>query len=195
MFAKRRDVMLSTDRLFLRLPEMVDHLGWVALRRDGSDQLQACEPAWSPDHFSKAAFKNRVKWARKAMEENRAIPFFIERQSDGALLGAITLDNIRFGPNKSAEVGYWMGRTFQRNGYMHEAIEVVLHYAFEQKAISRVEAACLPENKASRALLEKSGFQYEGVAKAYLEIAGSWQDHVVYAALRADRRRRAVVID
>lgn len=195
MFAKRRDYMLSTDRLFLRLPDLNDHLNWVALRREGSDQLQACEPSWSPDHFSKAAFKNRVKWAKKAVEDNKAVPFFIERQSDGALLGAITLDNIRSGPNRSAEIGYWMGRVYQRQGYMREAIDGVLHYAFEQKGISRVEAACLPENAASRTLLEKSGFHYEGVAKAYLEIAGLWQDHVIYAVLRQDRRKRARVVD
>lgn len=195
MFAKRRDVVLATDRLFLRLPDLSDHLNWVALRRDGADVLQACEPVWSQDHFSKASFRNRVKWARKSFEENKAAPLFIERRNDGALLGAITLDNIRMGPNQSAEVGYWMGGAYQRQGFMLEALVAVLHFCFEDRGISRVTAACLPENDASRGLLEKAGFKYEGVSKAYLEINGHWQDHVIYAALRADRRRRMPVID
>ena len=192
MFSRRRDVIVATERLYLRLPDQNDHLNWVALRRDASEQLQACEPAWSPDHFSKAAFRNRVKWAAKAFDENRAVPLFLERKSDGALLGAITLDNIRTGPNRSTEIGYWMGRAFQRQGFMEETLAAVLHFAFEQKSLSRVEAACLPDNVASRKLLEKCGFHYEGVAKAYLEIGGLWQDHVIYAALRPDRRKRAV---
>ena len=51
-------------------------------------------------------------------------------------------------------------------------------------------AACLPENAASRGLLEMSGFKYEGVAQSYLQIAGRWRTHVLYAALRSDRRGR-----
>ncbi|MEO0344221.1 MAG: GNAT family protein [Pseudomonadota bacterium] len=195
MFGRRRDVVLASPRLFLRLPDLNDHLEWVALRRDGTDQLTATEPAWAHDHFSKSAFRNRVKWAAKSFEGNKAVPLFIERRSDNVLMGAVTLDNIRTGPNKSAEIGYWLGRAHQRQGYMFEAIEAVLHFAFEQKRLSRIEAACLPENTASRHLLEKIGFKYEGVAKAYLEINGLWQDHVTYAALRSDRRKRSAAID
>jgi len=46
----------------------------------------------------------------------------------------------------------------------------------------------LPKNAASRGLLEKCGFKYEGVAQAYLQIAGRWRTHVLYANIRWDRR-------
>ncbi|KKK63201.1 hypothetical protein LCGC14_2996670, partial [marine sediment metagenome] len=59
--------------------------------------------------------------------------------------------------------------------------------------LSRIEAACLPENQASRGLLEKAGFKYEGVAQSYLQIDGRWRTHVLYAALRKDRRGRTDV--
>ena len=73
---------------------------------------------------------------------------------------------------------------------MREAIDAVVHYAFDRLDLSRIEAACLPENKASRGLLEKEGFKYEGVAQSYLQIDGRWRTHVLYAALRLDRRGR-----
>ena len=73
---------------------------------------------------------------------------------------------------------------------MREAILGVVHHAFAQMDLSRIEAACLPENAASRGVLEKTGFKYEGVAQAYLQIAGRWRNHVLYANLRADRRGR-----
>jgi ribosomal-protein-alanine N-acetyltransferase len=73
---------------------------------------------------------------------------------------------------------------------MSEAIEALVHHAFEKMGLSRIEAACLPENVASRGLLERSGFKYEGVAQSYLQINGRWRTHVLYAALRADRRGR-----
>jgi ribosomal-protein-alanine N-acetyltransferase len=71
---------------------------------------------------------------------------------------------------------------------MREAIETLVHHAFTRMDLSRVEAACLPENAASIGLLEKTGFKYEGVAQSYLQIDGRWRTHVLYAALRSDRR-------
>jgi ribosomal-protein-alanine N-acetyltransferase len=106
-------------------------------------------------------------------------------------MGAITLDNIRRGPSQSATVGYWIGPEFARQGYMSEALASVVHYAFAALDLSRIEAACLPENAASRGLLERSGFKYEGVAQSYLQINGRWRNHVLYANLRGDRRGRA----
>jgi ribosomal-protein-alanine N-acetyltransferase len=66
----------------------------------------------------------------------------------------------------------------------------VREHAFSALELSRLEAACLPDNVASRRLLERCGFKYEGVAQAYLQIDGRWRNHVLYAALRADRRGR-----
>jgi ribosomal-protein-alanine N-acetyltransferase len=76
---------------------------------------------------------------------------------------------------------------------MKEAIKAVVHYAFTRVDLSRIEAACLPENNASRKLLESCGFKYEGVAQSYLQIDGRWRTHVLYAALRMDRRGKTDV--
>ena len=74
---------------------------------------------------------------------------------------------------------------------MEEAIDALVHYAFTRLDLSRIEAACLPENAPSRGLLEKTGFKYEGVAQSYLQIDGRWRSHVLYAALRSDRRGKS----
>jgi ribosomal-protein-alanine N-acetyltransferase len=87
-------------------------------------------------------------------------------------------------------LGYWIGQPFARRGYMREAILAMVHHAFTHLDLSRVEAACLPENAASRGVLEKTGFKYEGVAQSYLQISGRWRNHVLYANLRNDRRGR-----
>jgi ribosomal-protein-alanine N-acetyltransferase len=71
---------------------------------------------------------------------------------------------------------------------MREAILALVHHAFQQLDLSRIEAACLPENAASRGLLESCAFKYEGVAQSYLQIDGRWRNHVLYANLRNDRR-------
>jgi ribosomal-protein-alanine N-acetyltransferase len=188
MFKKRPKVMIEAEKVTLRMPVMGDHHAWVRLRRDGAEFLKPWEPVWAPDHFSKRAFSNRVFWARKTYETGRGVPLFIVRREDKALLGAITLDNIRRGPAMSGALGYWIGANYVRNGYMSDAIQSVVHYAFYHMDISRVEAATLPENAASRGLLEKTGFKYEGVAQSYLQIAGRWRTHVLYSNIRGDRR-------
>ena len=76
---------------------------------------------------------------------------------------------------------------------MTEALRAMVHHAFSTMGLSRIESACLPENVASRGVLEKCGYKYEGVAQAYIQINGRWRTHVLYAALRADRRGRTTV--
>ena len=70
MFRKRQpQISLQTPRCTLRLPEMGDHLAWVEQRQNSAEFLKEWEPVWSPDHFSKRAFQNRVYWAGKDMRE------------------------------------------------------------------------------------------------------------------------------
>lgn len=191
MLALRRKLKLETERLSLRPPVHSDFAAWASLRLESRAFLTPWEPQWAEDHLTRRAFTNRVYWAARAVSGGTALPLFMTRREDKALVGAITLDNIRRGPAQAGTLGYWVGERFARNGYMREAIEAVVHHAFEKLNLSRIEAACLPENAASRALLESSGFKYEGVAQSYLQIEGRWRTHVLYAALRADRRGRS----
>jgi ribosomal-protein-alanine N-acetyltransferase len=185
---RRKTPVLQTNRLELRLPQKADYIPWVTTRRAGVDFLQPWEPIRNRDYETKGAFYARLGWAHRAARQKSAFPFMIIRSEDSRLMGAITLDNVRFGPAKTGTVGYWVGPDFVRLGYMSEALAAVVGFAFETLSLSRIEAACLPENQASRGVLEKCGFKYEGVAQSYLQIAGRWRTHVLYARLREDRR-------
>ncbi|WP_340107925.1 GNAT family protein [Pikeienuella sp. HZG-20] len=187
MFGFRRETALLTDRLVLRPPRISDYSAWATARRESRDHLKAWEPAWPDDHLSVEAFRHRVRWARKAMRLGRAWPFMLFGAEDGAFIGAITLDNVRRGPADAGTLGYWTAARHARQGYMREALTELRRFAFDDLRLGRLEAGCLPENTASRGLLEAVGFEYEGVARAYLEIDGRWRDHVLYAALREDR--------
>jgi ribosomal-protein-alanine N-acetyltransferase len=188
MFARRPKVKIETERMTLRLPVHGDYNVWRDLRAQGVGYLQPWEPTWSPNHLSRKGFTNRVYWAQRSVVSQTALPFFLTRRSDNQVMGALTLDNIRRGPAQAGSVGYWIGVEYARQGYMREALEAVVHYAFTKLDLSRIEAGCLPENVASRGVLEKAGFKYEGVAQSYLQINGRWRNHVLYASLRNDRR-------
>ncbi|MEX2521125.1 MAG: GNAT family protein [Paracoccaceae bacterium] len=185
-----RETTLTTERLILRPPRLSDFPAWAHARRASRDFLRPWEPTWAADHLTRASFRHRVHWARRAMRLERAWPFFIFRAADGALIGAVTLDNVRRGPAMAGTLGYWTAAAHARQGHMLEALIRLRVFAFEEIGLGRLEAGCLPENAASRGLLEKAGFKYEGVAQAYLQIDGRWRDHVLYAALGRDRRGR-----
>jgi ribosomal-protein-alanine N-acetyltransferase len=191
LWRRKSGVRLETPRLELRPPEAEDQDSWIALRAESRDFLEKWEPVWAHDHLTRRAFRNRVIWAQRLIDEGKGAPLFLRRKADGALVGAITLDNIRRGPAQAVTVGYWVGAAHARQGYMTEALGAVKHFAFETLDLSRIEAGCLPENAPSRALLERCGFKYEGVAQAYLQINGRWRTHVLYAAIRSDRRGRS----
>lgn len=193
MLTRRRKLRIETERMTLRLPHHSDFRDWAWLREESRDFLTPWEPSWAHDHLGRKAFANRVYWAARAASSGTALPLFLIRREDGAVLGAITLDNIRRGPAQAGTLGYWVGARHARQGYMREAIRAVVHHAFTALDLSRIEAACLPENAASRGVLEKSGFKYEGVAQSYLQINGRWRNHVLYANLRGDRRGRTEI--
>ena len=189
MFLRRHAPRLETERMVLRLPAHGDFAAWTSLRAESREFLTPWEPVWHADHLSRRAFTNRVYWAARASRSGTSLPLFLVRQ-DGVLLGAITLDGIRRGPAQMGTLGYWVGAPFARQGYMREAIGAVVSHAFGLMDLSRIEAACLPENVASRGALESCGVKYEGVAQSYLQINGRWRNHVLYSILRADRRGR-----
>ena len=190
MFLSRRKIRIETERLTLRSPVLTDFRNWSLLRETSAEFLTQWEPQWATDHLSRKGFANRVHWSQRSISQGTAVPLFLIRRDDNALVGAITLDNIRRGPAQAGTLGYWTGQVFARQGYMREALLAMVHHAFERQGLSRLEAACLPENTPSRKLLEKCGFKYEGVAQSYLQIDGRWRTHVLYAALRSDRRGR-----
>ncbi|MCT8161346.1 GNAT family N-acetyltransferase [Pseudoruegeria sp. SHC-113] len=192
MLGRRRKLRLASERLLLRLPVHGDFRGWANLRQESAEFLKPWEPTWSEAHLTRKSFTNRVYWAQRSAAQDTAVPLFLFHREHGGLIGAITLDNIRRGPAQSATLGYWVGARHARQGYMAEAIAAVVHHAFHEMDLSRIEAACLPENAASRGVLEKSGFKYEGVAQSYLQINGRWRNHVLYANLRGDRRGKTL---
>lgn len=193
MFGSGRKLRIETERLSLRPPAHGDFRAWAALRAESADFLKPWEPTWAADHLTRKAFTNRVYWAQRAIAKDTALPLFLIRRDDQALIGAITLDHIKRGPAQSGITGYWTGAPYARQGYMREAIRAVVHHAFTVMDLSRIEAGCLPENKPSQRLLEQCGYKYEGVAQSYLQINGRWRNHVLYANLRHDRRGKTDV--
>jgi len=170
----------------LRTPQMADFEEWAALREASRNFLVPWEPTWPGDDLHRGAFRRRLKRYSEDQRNDQAYPFFIFREKDQALVGGLTITNIRRGVAQAGNLGYWMGEAYARRGYMTAAVRALIPFAFTALRLHRIEAACIPSNAASIRLLEKTGFTREGYAREYLCINGLWQDHLLYARLMKD---------
>jgi [ribosomal protein S5]-alanine N-acetyltransferase len=186
IFPGGREPVLQGDGVFLRYPQMPDYAAWAALRNESREFLAPWEPVWAADELSRSAFRRRIRRYQREIRGDLAYPFFVFRKVDNVLMGGCTLSNVRRGVTQSAALGYWIGERYARHGYMYAALTATLPFVFHVLALHRLEAACIPENEASRALLRKVGFREEGRARRYLQINGEWRDHVLFALLEDD---------
>ncbi len=176
---------LTTDRLILRRPEPGDFDQWAALRTESSSFLQPFEPRWTDDELSKQSWRAIMRRQQSDITGGWALPWFIFMH-DGTLAGGLALGNIRRKVSLSATLGYWMGHPHAGQGIMTEAVGAVCNDTFARLGLNRIEAATLPENEASRRVLLRNRFQQEGIARSYLQIAGQWRDHHLFARLASD---------
>jgi ribosomal-protein-alanine N-acetyltransferase len=181
--------LLESGRVVLRTPQMSDYPAWAELRAASREFLTPWEPLWSSDELSRASFRRRVRHYLRDLREDVGYALFIFSGTTGALVGGLTLCNVRRGVTQSCTLGYWVGAKYARQGYMTAAVGAVVPFVFDSLELHRLEAACLPTNTASIKLLEKTGFRREGLARRYLRINGVWQDHLLYALLDSDTRR------
>jgi ribosomal-protein-alanine N-acetyltransferase len=192
----RRDLpALKGERVFLRMPVAGDYRQWAALRSESRAFLEPWEPRWAPDELERSAWRQRLGRYREDFARGVAVTFFIFDAKGAKLLGGITLGNIRHGVAQSGHIGYWMGERFAGQGLMAEALELLARHAFEDLKLHRIEAACIPGNVRSIRVLEKAGFQREGLLRSYLRINGVWQDHYLFALISGDRRRATTAKD
>ena len=176
------DVGLRVDGegVFLRPPRIGDYTAWSELRRRSRAFLQPWEPTWPVDDLTRSAWRRRLSAYAHDIERGLAYPFLVFRTSDNAMVGGITLSNIRRGVAQMGTIGYWVGEPFTRRGYTVASVKAVARFSFERLGLHRLEAACIPSNEPSRGVLLKAGFTQEGLARAYLRINGIWEDHLLF---------------
>lgn len=178
---------IEGTKVFLRPPEAGDYQTWAELREASRDFLAPWEPAWPEDGLTRGAFRHRLRRYALDRRAKSGHSLFIFRGTDDALVGGINVTNIRRAAAQTASLGYWIGAPHAHRGYMTEALELVVGFAFDPLHLNRLEAACMGDNEASTKLLARAGFRHEGTARKYLRINNVWHDHELFALLREDR--------
>jgi ribosomal-protein-alanine N-acetyltransferase len=173
-----KSAITAGKRVFLRNPTARDSEEFVALNR-ASARLHRGLVSPPVNHEEFLALLHRCR-------RPDFVCFFVCRVEDHAIVGSINLSQIFRGGFQSAYMGYHIGAPYANRGYMTEAINLSLRYAFETLKLHRLEANIQPHNIASIALVKRDGFTREGYSRRYLKIGGRWRDHERWAILAED---------
>lgn len=172
-------------RVTIRPPQPADQAEFVALMR-------ASRKTHRPWIYAPATPADFDKYLQKvASERNKG--FLICSRQSGQIIGVINLNEIVWGALRSAYLGFYVGGPYAGQGLMTEGLGLVIHHAFTQMKLHRLEANIQPGNRRSLALVNRCGFIEEGFSPRYLKIGGRWRDHERWAILveawKAGRQR------
>jgi len=120
--------------------------------------------------------------------KGRMMKWGLARSEDDFVIGTVTLFQIDL-DNGRAELGYALAREHWGQGFMNEALQSLLEYAFEILKLRRLEADVDPRNSASIRTLERLGFQREGFLRERWHVAGEIQDALFYGLLEREWKR------
>jgi [ribosomal protein S5]-alanine N-acetyltransferase len=190
--ARATPLELRGSRVRLRTLGEEHYEAWLEVRARCRRWLVPWEPRpagapMTPEDRASFAARCAARERERQMGSGFGFGIFLE----GRFVGEITLSSIQRGPFQNAFVGYWVDESMAGQGIAPESTVVVLRFAFEELELHRVEVAIVPRNHASRRVVEKIGLREEGVAVRYLEIDGTWEDHVRYAITAEEWAQRA----
>ncbi|AIQ15357.1 acetyltransferase [Paenibacillus sp. FSL H7-0357] len=178
----------TSQGIYLSLLQLQDADELLQLRLRNKVQHQPFEPLREDDYFTLESQKQLVGQRLEDARQDRAYMFGIFLL-DGQLIGQVTISNVVRGVGQYADIGYFIDHEVQGKGYTSAAVGLILEYAFHALGLHRVQACILLHNEGSRRVLEKNGFQAEGIARHFIKINGQWQDHRTYAILADDTIR------
>ena len=176
-------MIISTKRTILRTLELDDAEKLQDYFLRNQTFLKPWEPERDPAYYQIKSLRKMIRAELIEYRQNKALRLYIQLKGEDQIIGFAGLTNILYGYFRSCFLGYKLDKYYVGQGIMTETLEKVISHAFTTYDLHRIESAVMPENKASRKVLNKLGFREEGFSKDYLKINGKWEDHIIYALL------------
>lgn len=174
---------LETPRCVLTLlrPETAPLL--CAYKERNLAHLAPWEPAHNPEFTLAQACEQAAHRAWQGFEDGTAVQFLALDRASGEMLAGCNFTNIVRGPLQACYLGYSVDQAFEGQGLMREVVAAGIRHMFHTVGLHRIMANHMVANVRSARLLHALGFEREGYARAYLRIAGRWEDMVLNALI------------
>jgi ribosomal-protein-alanine N-acetyltransferase len=178
--------VLRTPRALIRFPEERDAPELLRYRVENQAHLAPWEPLREPIYYTLDHCIASIADGREHARLDRGYPLLVFDHGEKMLLATVTFANLVRGAFQACHLGYGVAASMQGKGLMQEVLRAGIDWAFDELNLHRVMANYLPRNERSARLLALLGFEREGYAKRYLNIAGVWEDHILTALVRSD---------
>ncbi|MDF1545419.1 MAG: GNAT family N-acetyltransferase [bacterium] len=180
-------VRLDSERLIIReadwddIPAIVDYL---KLNKSAHAPF---DPIREKEYYSEQFWQKKLSRQERELSKADSVQLYLFRKlNPNRVIGKIGFSGIVRGAFQACYLGFAIDQAEQGNGYMSEALKPSIQFAFTQLKLHRIMANYMPQNLAGARVLEKLGFTVEGTAKAYLKIAGQWEDHILTSLTNPD---------
>ncbi|WP_322923592.1 GNAT family N-acetyltransferase [Paenibacillus campi] len=173
--------LLQTERIQVRLIDTVDAEQVLALENHNRDFFQHFTGARAESFYTLAGQRELAQSRMERAAQDHGYWFVIIQRETEQIIGLMMLSEVVRDNLQSCWIGYFLDQQHNGKGLMTEAVKLVVQYAFEQLHFHRLEAGVMPHNIGSIRVLEKAGFEREGLARKNVRINGVWQDHVTMA--------------
>lgn len=175
------DKLASSPRVYLRRPHQDD----VDVFLEAVDRSSELHRNWVIAPTTTEQFR---QYCMRSMDRD-FLGLFICLEDDDSIAGVCNLNQIYYGYFQNATLGYYAMHPHEGHGFMHEGLQLVVDYAFDELKLHRLEANIQPNNQVSIELVKRCGFQHEGFSPRFLFIDGVWADHERWALTIEDRQR------
>jgi len=172
---------IETSRLILREVTMDDANNMYTylsnhdvVKPMGLESFETVEDVW-----------DEIRWYQSIHEEGTGIRWGITLKDSGKVIGSCGFLNRRT-KHYRAEIGYELSKEYWGKGIASEALEAVVKYGYKHFQLERIEALIEPANLPSQKLVEKQGFQREGLLRHYEYTCGKFDDLYMYSIIKED---------
>jgi [ribosomal protein S5]-alanine N-acetyltransferase len=183
---------LRTPRMVLRLPREADRAEFVRVYRRSWSLYEPWVPRPPLGQTFEQMFDHTLARSDAGLKDGSGYRFF-GFLPDGVFATRVSLFHIVRDAAQRAVISWQVNADLANQGYTSEAVAALLDFAFAAQpaglGLHRVQADVIPQNTPSIRVAEKAGFRREGCAKAYLKIAGTWQDHIIFAKLAEEHSK------
>lgn len=174
--------MIQGNRIYLRHLTPFDAQRLFEYELNNKDFFIPTSFTRNDQYYTLDRFRKNIESYSREIEEKSSIRFGIFLNSNHKLIGMIALNDILW-PLKTSYVGYSLDLKHTKQGYMYEALNLIIQYSFNDLKLHRLEAGVMPSNHTSYKLLERCGFVREGLLRKNVHINGRWEDHYIYGLL------------
>jgi ribosomal-protein-alanine N-acetyltransferase len=174
---------LVGDRIYLRFLEERDAAAKLGLNLRNRSFFEAYLTTRTEDFYTLEYQLNSIKSALVSEAQDEGYFWGVFLRSSDDLIGIISLSEVERGSLQSCWLGYSLDQAQNGRGYTTEAVRLVLDHGFRELGLHRIEAGVMPRNLGSIRVLEKAGFEKEGLSKKNVLINGKWEDHLHLAII------------